>query len=378
MGWEAEKEEIVQAARHLLSKGLVAATSGNVSMCLEDADGSKLLAITPTSMRYEEMKPEDVVVIDFEGDVVEGYANPSSESLIHIAVYKARPDIKCVIHTHSVYASVLAVCGVDLPPILDELVTYLGGVEVEQLGVLAGWSGPLQLVTSQAVFDCEGRTWTGRHVVPHRWVLESSTTEAGRSLEWFATVLGTDYNEIDIEGTPEPEESDHLGHDQAVAYLGPRIMNAKKLGVQQGGFMFPVPAGQMGISRRDLMRSALENLAFAIKGNALQLAEVSGIEPSMVCLGGGVTNIRAFAQLTADTLDTAIRVTDMKDPSPLGAAMCAATGVGVYGSLAEAAVEMKAPDRSIEPDKSNASLMEERFERWLSLYRGLEGLSGEL
>ena len=135
MGWEAEKEEIVQAARHLLSKGLVAATSGNVSMCLEDADGSKLLAITPTSMRYEEMKPEDVVVIDFEGDVVEGYANPSSESLIHIAVYKARPDIKCVIHTHSVYASVLAVCGVELPPILDELVTYLGGpVQVAEYG----------------------------------------------------------------------------------------------------------------------------------------------------------------------------------------------------------------------------------------------------
>ena len=296
MGWEAEKEEIVQAARHLLSKGLVSATSGNVSMYLGDADGSRLLAITPTSMRYEGMKPEDVVVIDFEGDVIEGYANPSSESLTHIAVYKARSDIKCVIHTHSVY--------------------------------------------------------------------------------WFATVLGTDYNEIDIEGTLE--KPDYLGQDQAVAYLGPRIMHAKKLGLQQGGFIFPVPVGQMGITRQGLLRGALENLVFAIKGNALQLAEVSGIEPSIVCLGGGVTNIRAFPQLAADTLDTAIRVPEMKDPSPLGAAMCAATGVGEYDSLAEAAVEMKAHDRSIEPDKSTASVMEERYERWLSLYRGLEGLSGEL
>jgi autoinducer 2 (AI-2) kinase len=252
----------------------------------------------------------------------------------------------------------------------------MGVVETEQLGILAGWSGPLQLVTSQAIFDCEGRTWTGRHVVAQRWVLESSTTEAGRSLEWFATVLGTDYNEIDIEGTLE--KPDYLGQDQAVAYLGPRIMHAKKLGLQQGGFMFPVPVGQMGITREGLLRGALENLVFAIKGNALQLAEVSGIEPSIVCLGGGVTNIRAFPQLAADTLDTAIRVPEIKDPSPLGAAMCAATGVGVYGSLAEAAVEMKAPDRSIEPDKSSASVMEERFERWLSLYRGLEGLSGEL
>lgn len=135
MGWDAEKQAIVEAARELLSKGLVAATSGNVSMYLGQKDGIDLLAVTPTSMPYEVMRPEDVVVIDFEGDVVEGEANPSSESLTHIAVYKARPEVRCVIHTHSIYASVLAVSGVELPPIIDELVTYLGGpVKVAEYG----------------------------------------------------------------------------------------------------------------------------------------------------------------------------------------------------------------------------------------------------
>ena len=81
------------------------------------------------------MTPEDIVVVDYDVDVIEGDTVPSSESLTHVAVYKARSDISAVIHTHSIYASVLAVAGVPLPPILDELVAYLGGpVEVAEYG----------------------------------------------------------------------------------------------------------------------------------------------------------------------------------------------------------------------------------------------------
>ncbi|MFQ5933036.1 MAG: class II aldolase/adducin family protein [Dehalococcoidia bacterium] len=135
MGWDEEKRSVMEAAQKLLTQGLVFATSGNVSMRLGQKKGSGLLAVTPTGMPYEAMTPEDIVVIDFGGDVVEGNGNPSSESLTHIAVYKARPDIGCVIHTHSIYASVLAVAGIELPPIIDELVVYLGGpVKVAEYG----------------------------------------------------------------------------------------------------------------------------------------------------------------------------------------------------------------------------------------------------
>ena len=135
MKLEAEKQAVVEVARKMLAKGLVSSTSGNVSMCLGERDGSQLLAVTPTSRPYESMTAEDIVIIDFDGDVVEGDGNPSSESLTHIAVYKVRPEIRCVIHTHSIYASVLAVAGMELPPIIDELVVYLGGaVKVAEYG----------------------------------------------------------------------------------------------------------------------------------------------------------------------------------------------------------------------------------------------------
>ncbi|MEE9198346.1 MAG: class II aldolase/adducin family protein [Dehalococcoidia bacterium] len=127
MSWESEKKAVADAARKMLARGLVAGTAGNVSLRLGQQGGSRLLAITPTGQPYEEMTAADIIVIDFEGDVVEGEGNPSSESLTHIAIYDARPDVGSVIHTHSVYASVLAVAGVELPPIIDELVTYLGG-----------------------------------------------------------------------------------------------------------------------------------------------------------------------------------------------------------------------------------------------------------
>ena len=135
MKWQSERTVVVQAAQQLLRLGLVAATSGNVSLRLEGDEKEGLIAVTPASTDYETMTPEDIVVVDYDVDVIEGDAVPSSESLTHVAVYKARSDISAVIHTHSIYASVLAVAGVPLPPILDELVAYLGGpVEVAEYG----------------------------------------------------------------------------------------------------------------------------------------------------------------------------------------------------------------------------------------------------
>ena len=135
MKWQSERTAVVQAAQQLLRLGLVAATSGNVSMRLEGDEKEGLIAVTPAGTDYETMTPEDIVVVDYDVDVIEGDTVPSSESLTHVAVYKARSDISAVIHTHSIYASVLAVAGVALPPILDELVAYLGGpVEVAEYG----------------------------------------------------------------------------------------------------------------------------------------------------------------------------------------------------------------------------------------------------
>jgi len=125
--WKIERKQIVEAANELARIGLVVGASGNVSQKLSQAEGRELLAITPSQKPYSSLTPKDIVVVDFEGEPVEGQLVPSSETMIHIQIYKARPDVRAVIHAHPVFCSVAAVAGMDIPPIIDELVILVGG-----------------------------------------------------------------------------------------------------------------------------------------------------------------------------------------------------------------------------------------------------------
>lgn len=123
--WQVQKEAVLRTALEMSHKGLVGGTAGNVSMRLDP--NLDLLAITPSRLHYEDLTAGDIQVIDFEGEPIEGDLIPSVETLMHVAIYRARPGIGAVVHTHSVYASALAVAHLDLPPIVDELVALVGG-----------------------------------------------------------------------------------------------------------------------------------------------------------------------------------------------------------------------------------------------------------
>jgi len=125
--WQEEKRLVMEAAQRMLEKGLVVGTSGNVSRRLPPEEGRDLLAITPSSRYYDLLAIDDIQVIDFEAEPVEGDLPPSVETMLHIGIYKARRNIKAVIHTHSVYASAIAVAGLDIPTILDDQITFIGG-----------------------------------------------------------------------------------------------------------------------------------------------------------------------------------------------------------------------------------------------------------
>ena len=112
----------------MASLGLVTGSSGNVSMRLRrDDDTRELLAVTPSGKPYATLKDEDIVITDFDVESVEGELTPSSETLLHVAIYRARPDVQAVIHTHSVFSSVAALAGLDIPPIIDEMMIAIGG-----------------------------------------------------------------------------------------------------------------------------------------------------------------------------------------------------------------------------------------------------------
>ncbi|MCY3748508.1 MAG: class II aldolase/adducin family protein [Chloroflexi bacterium] len=127
MDWDV-KSAVVDAARAMYREGLVIGLAGNVSARSEGRDA---MHITPTRVPYPELMPDDIVTVTFEGDPVEGEGLPSSESLMHGAVYAARPDARAVVHAHPVHASAMAVRHEAIPAFVDEQVLYLGGaVEV--------------------------------------------------------------------------------------------------------------------------------------------------------------------------------------------------------------------------------------------------------
>ena len=109
---EKLKEEVFKANLELPKKGLVLFTWGNVSAIDREKN---LIVIKPSGVDYEVMKAEDMVVIDLEGNIIEGNLNPSSDTPTHIELYKAFPEIGGIVHTHSTNATIWAQSGRDLP-----------------------------------------------------------------------------------------------------------------------------------------------------------------------------------------------------------------------------------------------------------------------
>lgn len=124
------RKEVVAFARKMYADGLVVGTAGNLS---SRVPGEERVAITPSSLPYEEMEPDDVPILDLSGAVVVTGRAPSVEWRLHLAIYQARPDVGAIFHTHGVYSSVLAALHLPLPPIVEELAHYVGGqIEVAE------------------------------------------------------------------------------------------------------------------------------------------------------------------------------------------------------------------------------------------------------
>jgi L-ribulose-5-phosphate 4-epimerase len=171
------KEKVWQANLDLVKCGLVALTFGNVS----GIDREKgLMAIKPSGISYEELKPEHIVVVDFEGKVVEGNLKPSSDTPTHLKLYKAFTEIGGVSHAHSEHATVFAQAAMEIPCLGTTHADYFHGpipvthylsqdeveedyegntgkVIIERFAGLNPWQMPAVLVAGHGPF-CWGRT----------------------------------------------------------------------------------------------------------------------------------------------------------------------------------------------------------------------------
>src|SRR5579871_5207665 len=123
------KEQICEIGRRLYNKGFAAANDGNLTVRLND----KEILCTPTMVSKGFMKPEDICKVDIEGKQLAGTKKRTSEVLLHLAIYKERPDVKACVHCHPPYATAFAVAHEPIPKcILPEVEVFLGEVPIAE------------------------------------------------------------------------------------------------------------------------------------------------------------------------------------------------------------------------------------------------------
>jgi L-ribulose-5-phosphate 4-epimerase len=118
------KEQVFEANLDLVKHGLVIFTWGNVSAIDRDEG---LVVIKPSGVSYDVMRPEDMVVVNLDGKIVEGKLKPSSDTPTHLVLYKSFPNIGGIVHTHSTYATAWAQAGKDIPNIGTTHADYFSG-----------------------------------------------------------------------------------------------------------------------------------------------------------------------------------------------------------------------------------------------------------
>lgn len=189
---EQLKDELYTLHLELPRYNLVAWTGGNVSARDHDTG---LVVIKPSGVRYEHLRPEHMVVLDLDGNIVEGNLKPSSDTASHLYIYKQRQDVGGVVHTHSPYATAFAANGRSIPVVLTAIADEFGGpipcggfsligddsigkIVVESIG-----SSPAVLLKNHGVFTI------GKNA--EAAVKAAIMTEDNARSVWLALQLGT-------------------------------------------------------------------------------------------------------------------------------------------------------------------------------------------
>jgi L-fuculose-phosphate aldolase len=117
------KKKLVETAQELLRSGLVEGTAGNLSARLPDGN----VVLSPSSLPYETMTTDDLVIVDLEGKVLAGERAPTSEKALHLACLRKYPELGAVIHSHAKYATMFAITRQPIPCVIEEFDVFVGG-----------------------------------------------------------------------------------------------------------------------------------------------------------------------------------------------------------------------------------------------------------
>jgi len=251
-----------------------------------------------------------------------------------------------------------------------------GVIEPGGLAAVAGTTTSVQQVIERPLLDPAGRLWTGHHLIPGRWVLESNAGAAGQALDWLAEVL---YSQ-----GPHPvaillaeAESSAPGAGGLLSSFGAQIMDARNMGLPMGCLTLSQLLGDSAATRRRcLARAVLEGQIYALRANLDQLAAVAGATPELHLLGG-VSESALWNQLVSDVLGMPIVTPRTPQATALGAVICAGVAAGVFRDLREGVARLASASRRYLPDRERTRAYEELYRDWMRL-RETRAASDEL
>jgi len=247
-----------------------------------------------------------------------------------------------------------------------------GVIDPGQLGVIAGTTTPVQLVVDKPLLDEKYRLWTGLHILPDLWVLESNVGQSGEALDWMAGFQYRDAKEpvSMLAAAATRSEPGALG---ITSTLGASLFNAREMGIPIGNITFsPILASDDPERARHVARAVLEGMAYGVQANIEQILEVAGIPQPPINLAGGFARSPLFAQILSNVSSTTVAVPPTTEASALGAAICASVGAGLHDDLGSAASALASTGRIFSPQVDLQSTYREFFTSWKDLRNARE------
>lgn len=203
--YKKECQEIINICNKMLEKGQIIGTAGNVSMRVKLPNGNDGFLLTPSTVRYENMTEDDLVLINENIKVLAGTRNPTSEKHLHVYTMLARQDVNAIIHSHAEYSTILSIARMPLGPIVDEIIPFIGGCDIAEYGMAGSEDIANKAIqalgNNYAVFlPNHGNVCCGTNMKHAYTVLQQ--VEFAAKVQYKASLLGTIY------ALPEEAEED--------------------------------------------------------------------------------------------------------------------------------------------------------------------------
>jgi L-fuculose-phosphate aldolase len=188
--------EIINVCKKMVKKEYVIGSAGNVSMRVQLPDGKQAFLFTPSSVEYDYLQIEDIVLTNAEGESILGKRNPTSERRLHLAIYRARLDIKAIVHSHAPYSTTLSIARIPIGPIVDEIIPFIGGCDVAEFGMAGSdelaYNAVQALGNNLAVFIANHGNVCCGNTIDQAWIV-CQQVEMAAKIQYRAALLGPIY-----------------------------------------------------------------------------------------------------------------------------------------------------------------------------------------